>query len=89
MTILFYFPALDAGVAHRTDATTIAVKPFETGFYPIESKSNASELNGGRYSADVLEAALAGSMFGWECPAAKPAVDYIEHAMRAGQGGAR
>ena len=77
MTI-FYMPAADAFVNHQTDAPVIAITAFERGFNPIYTQASADDLNHGRYTPEVLEAALIGSMFGWRVPGARPAVAYLD-----------
>jgi hypothetical protein len=62
----------------RTDAPLVAIKRGESGYHPIYSRSSADELNGGEVSAEVIDSAVAGSMFGWHVPAAAPAVEYFE-----------
>jgi len=74
----FYLPAKDAFVNHNTDAPVIAIKPFERGYYPIYTSATADDLNRGKYTPEVLESALSASMFGWNTPAARAAVDYIQ-----------
>lgn len=48
----------------------IFVKIDELGYWEA-SESEVEEL-----PEEVAEAALAGSMFGWMCPVAQPAVEY-------------
>ena len=60
-----------------TDAPVIAIDVGTTGFYPIYSRLNAATLNNNdRITDDVIQSAVAGSMFGWNCPAAKLAMDF-------------
>jgi hypothetical protein len=49
----------------------IFVKVGEKGYWEASEAEAEEELPEG-----VAEAALAGSMFGWMCPAAQPAVEY-------------
>jgi hypothetical protein len=48
----------------------IFVKVGEKGYWEAQEAEELPE--------EVAEAALAGSMFGWLCPAAQPAVDYAK-----------
>lgn len=72
----FFFDTKGSIIEHNTDAPVFAVKAGEIGYYPIYTHANAEKLNHGA-PADVLEAALAGSMFGWNIPAADAARAYI------------
>ncbi len=52
----------------------IAVKRFESGYYPIYTRAKAADLNKSRRVTDAQrEAMYAGSCFGWDVPAADPA----------------
>jgi hypothetical protein len=55
----------------------IFVKIDELGYWEA---SAAEELPEG-----VAEAALAGSMFGWVCPAAQPAIEYAKNLISGGK----
>lgn len=79
---IFYFDAKTAGVNHQTDAPVFAVLAWERGFYPIFTPATAADLNDDT-PADVLEAALIGSMFGWNVPGARPAAAYLATRERA------
>jgi hypothetical protein len=57
----------------------IAVVVGAVGFFPLYNQLTVDELNGCHLPDDVAEAALAGSMFGWDTPAAAPALAWIEH----------
>jgi hypothetical protein len=76
----FFFDTKGSCVEHSTDAPVFAVKAFERGFYPIYTKANAATLNGGAHSEEVLEAALVGSLCGWNVPGARPAALAVEAA---------
>lgn len=80
MSTIFFYSAAQAHVEHRTDAPVIAVKGFKRGFYPIYTRARAADLNSA--PADVLESALAASMFGWHTPAAQVARAYVEQRER-------
>lgn len=60
----FYVTPQQACVEHNTDAPVIAIKGFERGFYPIYTRATAADLNHGKYSEEVLDAAIIGSAFG-------------------------
>ena len=72
----FFVSAKSAFVDHHTDAPIIAIVRGERGYYPIYSRASADTLNLRPLPADVAASAVAGSMFGWDCPAAKLARDY-------------
>lgn len=58
---------------NQLNGRVIAIKFGESGYYPIETKATADELNAvlGVTKAQV-EAMVVGSMFGWDCPGANP-----------------
>lgn len=85
---VFFFDTKGSVVEHSLDAPVYAVKAWERGYYPIYTRLSAADLNKGRYSPEVLEAAQAGSMFGWHVPAAEKAAEFVlasEHAHAAQQ----
>lgn len=59
-------------------AKVIAIKIGEEGYYPIYGKFSAEELNADDVTPEIVESAVAGSMFGWGCPAAKAAVQFAD-----------
>jgi hypothetical protein len=61
-----------------TDAQVIAINVGEQGYYPIFCKCSADALNSTNVTHEIVESAVAGSMFGWDCPAARAAVQYAE-----------
>lgn len=61
-----------------TPAPVIGIKIGESGYYPIYGKFSADELNTDDVTPEIVESAVAGSMFGWGCPAAKAAIQYAE-----------
>lgn len=61
-----------------TEAPIIALKYGEIGYYPIYSSASLLDLNGGEISPKIVEAAIYGSVFGWDTPIAKPAVQYFD-----------
>jgi hypothetical protein len=77
MEAIFFFSAKQTHVSHLTDAPVIAVKAFERGFYPVHTTLTPEQLNHGHWSAEQLEAALLGWMFGWDAPGARPAVKAV------------
>lgn len=50
------------------DTPAILVKIGELGYWPTEQVEDLPE--------EVVEAAIAGSMFGWDCKAAQPAIEW-------------
>lgn len=65
-------------VAHSGKCPVIAVQYGEQGYWPIHTKRCAAELNERNgWTTDELEAAFHGSMFGWDCPAAQPAIEGV------------
>jgi hypothetical protein len=51
----------------------LAIRCGEPGYHPIYTHATADSLNEGMgITPAQREAMLAGSMFGWECPAAQP-----------------
>jgi hypothetical protein len=59
-----------------TDAPIIAVKLGERGFWPIYHPSH-EELNERPASESVLRSAVQASMFGWDAPCAREALDWL------------
>jgi hypothetical protein len=60
------------------EAPVIAIKVGEPGYYPVFGKYSAASLNSADVTPAIVESAVAGSMFGWDCPAARAAVQYAE-----------
>ena len=58
------------------ESPVIAIKVGEQGYYPIYSKESADELNTEDITTEIVESAIAGSMFGWSCPAANAALRF-------------
>ncbi len=65
------FAALD------TDATVVAVKFNEIGYYPVYTKATALELNDADCTALIINSAVTAAMWGWTSELAKPARDYM------------
>ena len=75
--VTFYFDTKEALPTGQTDAPVIAIRPFESGFHPIYTRSPAAELNEPDVTAEVLESALSASIAAsWNAPAAIPARNY-------------
>ena len=60
------------------EAKAIAIKIGGNGYSPILSRLSADELNPDDVTPEIVESAVAGSMFGWGCPAAKAALLFAE-----------
>lgn len=60
----------------QTDAPVICYKLGETGFWPIYTKKDVTDLNWDGVTEEILESAEIGSMFGWDVPGAKLAKDF-------------
>lgn len=61
------------GIIFNTSTKVIVIKRGESGYYPINTKLSAKELNeAAGVSPQQREAMLTGSMFGWNVPAADP-----------------
>ena len=67
--------AADAGMPHA-QFDVIAITLGESGYTPIYSKSTPEVLNDEGVTQTIIDSAIAGSMFGWTCPAAKAALEY-------------
>jgi hypothetical protein len=78
--------ATDAYVEHRTKAQVIAIKRFETGFYPIMDgdPEHLDENNGGPVPREVIESAVSASMYGWNAPISRAAHDWFAKRDSAG-----
>jgi len=59
-----------------TDAPIVAVKQGEKGYWPIYHPSY-EELNERPASEEVLRSAIQASMFGWDAPIARAALDWL------------
>lgn len=70
----------------QTDAPVIAVKAGQSGYWPIYSRRRADVLNPKDMTPAILESAMAGSMFGWNVPAAALAMAYAYEADRKAGG---
>lgn len=70
-----YFVAAENAFVDTT-APVICVVVGESGYYPIFTAETADTLNGSEIPEYVLTAAVIGSMFGWNVPGAKDAVQY-------------
>ena len=65
------FPHIDAR------SPVIALVYGDVGYYPIYTERSAAELNGVALSEKIKGAAISGSMFGWDCKGALPAVEWM------------
>jgi hypothetical protein len=63
----------------ETDAPTIAVKLGEKGYWPVYHPSH-EELNERYASEAVLRSAVQASMFGWDAPIAREAIEWLAEA---------
>ena len=74
-TVLF----VSAEMAH-VDASAspiIAITKGELGYHPIQTQAMLEDLNPPGASAAILQSAIEASMFGWDTPAAKPALEFF------------
>ena len=76
MKTTFFIEAVRACVETQTDAPIIAVKADQGGFYPVYTRAKAARLNPADMTPEILDSAVAGSMFGWHVPAAALARAY-------------
>lgn len=79
VNFIFYLPTSCA--MHNTTAPVIAVELFMSGYYPIFTSATPDQLNHGALPEDVADAALAGSMFGWDTPAAQAAMTFAKEQL--------
>lgn len=63
-------------IHHNGTTDIVAVQVGEKGFWQIETQADVDTLNGGKLPKDVAEGALVGSMFGWDTPGARAAIEY-------------
>ena len=68
-----------ADMAHVTASASpiIAITKGELGYHPIQTQASVEELNQPGASAAILQSAVEASMFGWDTPAAKPALEFF------------
>lgn len=76
-----YFVDADA-LPVNTPVKVFAVKHGESGFYPIFTRRTAAELNPDDMTPEIVESAIAGSMFGWHVPGAALATAYALASVR-------
>lgn len=69
----FYVKAYDAHVNHQSTTEVIRIEVGESGFYPAPGVDPSADL-----TPELVQSAVAGSMFGWTFPHARPAVEYAE-----------
>jgi hypothetical protein len=89
MKNIFFYDVPGSCVAHSCAAPVFAVKAFERGYYPIQTARSAAELNGGKWTPAQLDAALCGSMAGWDVPGARDAVEAVEAVQHLEEAAAR
>ncbi len=66
----------------HTDWPVVAAKRGEQGYFPIQTRRTAAELNEPGIEADVLEAMLVGSIFGWHLPIVDQACARLRVALK-------
>ncbi len=60
-----------------TSAPLIAITLGERGYRPVYIRNmDPGLLNPAGTTDAIIESAIAGSVFGWDCPAAQPALDF-------------
>jgi hypothetical protein len=75
--VTFYFDADKVLLPGQSKSPVIAVRPFESGYYPIQTGSTAAELNEPDMTEKILESARYASIAGnWDGAIATPARDY-------------
>jgi hypothetical protein len=73
----FYLNTTDTPIV-STDAPVIVITTHEEGYKPLYTSATADDFNDPEIPGEVLESAEAGSAFGWDCGAAKLAIEYSE-----------
>lgn len=77
-----FLPVNELDFTPTLPCTIIAVEYKEKGYWAISARSSAQDLNEGLFdeapSMDVMNAAIIGSVFGWDVPGAKRAKDFFE-----------
>jgi hypothetical protein len=68
----------------ETQAPVIALKLGEIGYWPIFTRASVLDLNNGELSEDLIDSAIAGSMWGWDerNSLATKAREYLEERLR-------
>lgn len=64
-------------IRHPETGGVIAVIPGTKGYWPIETRLCPDELNIKPLPEDVIDSALAASMFGWQTPAAMRVISWM------------
>lgn len=80
MSMTFFVNAADLPLVSHVKV--LAVRHGESGFYPIFTRRTAEELNPGNMTREILDSAIAGSMFGWNVPGAALATAYALASVR-------
>jgi hypothetical protein len=81
MSMTFFVDAADLPIVPGP-VKVFAVRQGETGFYPIFTRRAAADLNADNMTPEILESAIAGSMFGWHVPGAALATAYALESQR-------
>lgn len=75
-----------ARVEHHVAANVrvVAIRRFEKGYYPQRGFDidDIEFLNGGEAPTEVIESAVAASMFGWDAPVSRKAHAWLEERDR-------
>jgi hypothetical protein len=75
--VTFYFDADKVLLPGQSKSPVIAVRPFESGYYPIQTSASVAELNEPDMTEEILQSARYASIIGnWDAPVAFPARDY-------------
>ena len=81
MPRIFFCTPHEAGA--DTQAPVVAIKVGEMGYFPLErANAEPAELNPPGTTPEIIQSAIAGSIFGWHVPAAQLAVDFANALAR-------
>lgn len=72
------YAARPDSMRHSEPAPIVAITIGESGYSPIHSTQTPEELNGPSVTADIIQSAIMGSMFGWNAPAARAALNWAK-----------
>lgn len=61
-------------------ANLVALKVGKVGYFPIFSQASPDELNDEGVTPEIIESAEIGSIFGWDVPGARLAVEFSKGA---------
>lgn len=73
---LYVTPAA-AKVDGFVKAPVIGIQLGQTGYWPIYTAAPIEELNEGPVPDDVIASAVGASMFGWDAPIARKAIEFM------------